>query len=403
MKPAIQIESDRVNRSPRRPPRIALWALGFRPFYLGGALFGSIAMLLWLGALAGWPLLDSASYMSGTLWHVHEMIFGFGAAIVTGFLLTAVRAWTSTNPAHGAGLAALWLLWLAGRIMMWRGAGPLGAIVDVAFLPVVALVLLRVLLRAKNLHNVFLPVALGLLALLNALFHVWATDGHGDWALRSGWLAVGMLVLFVTIIGGRIIPAFTANAVPGFSAKRWRFVEAAVIPATLLAFLLDALGAPWPAIVAACAAAAAVHGLRLGGWRSWCVGNRPILLILHIAYAGIPAGFVMLALAAPGIAPHSVAIHMFTVGVIGCAIIAMITRTARGHTGRELVAGRIELACYGLFILATLIRVLGPWLAPRFTMDWIDVSGLCWAAALILYCVRYAAWLFLARADGKPG
>src|SRR6185437_7984810 len=170
MKPAIKIESDRVTHT----PRIALWALGFRPFYLAGALFGGMAMLLWLGALAGWPLLDSTSYMSGTLWHVHEMIFGFGAAIVDGFLLTAVRAWTSVNPAHGASLAALWLLWLAGRIMMWSGAGPLGAIVDAAFLPVVALVMLRVLLTAKNRHNVFLPLALGLLALLNTLFHVWA-------------------------------------------------------------------------------------------------------------------------------------------------------------------------------------------------------------------------------------
>ncbi|MBB5414184.1 uncharacterized protein involved in response to NO [Paraburkholderia atlantica] len=399
MKRTIRIESGQVDT----PPRIALWALGFRPFYLAGAVFGGVAMLLWLGALAGWPLLDSTSYMSGTLWHVHEMIFGFGAAIVTGFLLTAVRAWTSTNPAYGTGLAALLFLWLAGRIMMWGGSGPLGVVVDVAFLPVVALVLLRVLLKAKNRHNVFLPVALGMLALLNVLFHVWATHGHGDWALRSAWLAVGMLVLFVTVIGGRIIPSFTANAVPGFSAKRWRFVEATVIPATLLAFLLDSLGAPWAAIVAASAAAAALHGLRLAGWRSWRVGYRPILLILHIAYAGIPLGFVMLALAALGVVPHSLAIHTFTVGVIGSAIIAMITRTARGHTGRELVAGKVEIACYGLFILATLIRVLGPWLAPQFTMTWIYASGLCWAAALVLYCVRYAAWLVLARADGKPG
>jgi uncharacterized protein involved in response to NO len=172
---------------------------------------------------------------------------------------------------------------------------------------------------------------------------------------------------------------------------------------TLLAFLLDALSAPWLAIVVVSAVAAIVHGLRLAGWHSWRVGNRPILLILHIAYAGIPLGFLMLALAALGVAPHSAAIHMFTVGVISCAIIAMITRTARGHTGRPLVADRIELACYGLLILATLIRVFGPWLAPRFSMDWIYASGLCWAAALILYCVRYAAWLVLARADGKPG
>ncbi|HEX7932075.1 MAG TPA: NnrS family protein [Paraburkholderia sp.] len=128
---------------------------------------------------------------------------------------------------------------------------------------------------------------------------------------------------------------------------------------------------------------------------------------LHIRWirASLPlgAGFVLLAHVALGVAPHSVAIHTFTVGVIGCAIVAIITRTARGHTGRPLVGGPVEIACTGLIVVAALIRVLGPWLMPPLTMDWIVISGLCWAAALFLYCVRYAPWLCLARADGKSG
>ena len=399
MKPVISIESGQSGvRS-----GFALWALGFRPFYLGGALFGSVAMLIWLGELTGQALLNTGSYMSGTLWHVHEMIYGFAAAIVAGFLLTAVRAWTSSNPAEGASLAALWLLWSAGRVLMWDGSGPVGAIVDVAFLPVVAIVLLRVLLKAKNRHNIFLPAAVILLATLNLLFHIWASHGHGDWALRTGWLAVGLLVLFVTIIGGRIIPSFTANAVPGYSATRWRLVESLVMPVTLLAFLLDAIDAPWIATVAASGVAAIVQGARMAGWRSWRVGFRPILLILHIAYAWIPAGFVLLGLAASGNIPHSISIHTFTVGAVGCAIIAMITRTARGHTGRPLAAGAVEIGCYGLLILAAFLRVLGPWLAPGWTMDFIEASGLCWVVALLAYFVRYAAWLVSSWVDGKPG
>lgn len=387
---------------PEERPRFALWTLGFRPFYLGGALFGGAAMLIWLAMLGGHAPPRFAPALPGVLWHVHEMIFGFGAAIVAGFLLTAVRAWTTQNPAHGASLVVVWLLWLAGRLAIAFAPASFAAVVDVAFLPVVALMLLRVLLRAKNRHNIFLPVALGLLAVLNLLFHLWAANGHADWALRTAFVAVGLLVLFVTIIGGRIIPSFTVNAIPGFEVRRWRFVEASVVPLTALAFVLDGVEVSSTAIAAAAFAAALVHGIRQWGWRSWRVGNRPILTILHVAYAWIPAGCVLLALAALGLVPHSVAIHAFTVGAIGCAIIAMITRTARGHTGRPLVAGRMEIICYGLLVMAALTRTLGPWLAPQWLTVWIGVSGVCWIVALVVYCVRYAGWLASPRADGKP-
>lgn len=387
--------------APRR--RFALWALGFRPFYLGGALFGSAAMLAWLAAIDGHPLPGLQSSLPGVLWHVHEMIFGFAAAIVVGFLLTAVRAWTSVTPAQGRSLAALWLLWLAGRAAVAWAPAALAATVDVAFLPVCAFVLLRVLVRAQNRHNVFLPAALGLLAAANLAFHLAAGSGHADWALRSAWLAVGLLVLFVTVIGGRIIPSFTANAVPGYAFLRWRFVEAAVMPLTALAFVMDGFGAPRPAVAAASLAAALVQGWRWFGWRSWRVGNRPILAILHVAYAWIPLGFAMLALASCGYVAHSLAMHAFTVGAIGCAIIAMITRTARGHTGRPLVAGRIEIACYGLLMLAAVMRVVVPALVPAWTLAAIDVSAVCWIAAFAAYCVRYAGWLCRPRLDGKEG
>lgn len=381
----------------------ALWALGFRPFYLGGALFGSAAMLVWLAVLDGHPLPGIDPPLPGVLWHVHEMIFGFAAAIVAGFLLTAVRAWTTVTPAQGRSLAALWLLWLAGRVALVYGTAVVAMVVDVAFLPVCALVLLRVLVRANNRHNVFLPVALGVLAALNLTFHLATAGGHADWALRSAYVAVGLLVLFVTIIGGRIIPSFTVNAIPGFEVRRWARVEATVMPLTALAFVLDGIDAPRAAVAASAIAAAFVQGLRLWGWRSWRVGNRPILAILHIAYAWIPVGCAMLALAAAGVVAHSLAIHAFTVGAIGCAIIAMITRTARGHTGRPLVAGRIEIACYVLLVLAASIRAFGPWLAPQWTSAWIEVSGASWIAGFAAYCVRYAGWLMAPRVDGKEG
>lgn len=381
--------------------RSALWATGFRPFYLGGALFACAAMLVWLALLDGYALPHFAPGLPGVLWHAHEMIFGFGGAIVSGFLLTAVRAWSERNPAHGGMLAATWLLWLAGRVALAYAPPVAAAVIDIAFLPVVAGLLLRVLVGQKNSHNIFLPAALALLAVLNLLFHVWALNGHADWALRTAYGAVGMFVLFVTIIGGRIIPSYTLEAIPGLEIQSRRFVERAVMPLTMLAFALDAFAVSPLVIAATAIAAAVVHGLRLLSWHSWRVGNRPILAILHIAYAWIPAGCLLLAAAALGFIPHSIAIHAFTVGAMGCAIIAMITRTARVHTRRPLVAGYMEIACYGLLVIAALIRTLVPWLAPQLTTHAINLSGACWIVAFVFYCIRFAGWLATPRIDGK--
>ena len=378
---------------------LSVLRLGFRPFYLGGALFGVLAMLVWLGALHGIALAGRMTSLNGILWHAHEMIFGFTAAIVAGFLLTAVRAWTSLPTPSGAPLALLWLLWLAGRIAVWFGPEPLAAIVDSAFLPVLMIVLLYVLIPARNRHNIFVPVVLGMLGLLNGVFHVGVLQGRTDLALRSADAAVGLLVTLVTIIAGRVTPMFTANVVPGYAFRRWRAIEALAVPLPLLAFAFDALGASAWLV----GSAAVIHGMRLAGWRSWQVGRRPILTILHAAYAWVPLGFALLALSAVGLVPHSIALHALTVGVLGGAIIAMITRTALGHTGRRLVAGSTEIACYCLVIAAAILRVFGPLLANSWSAGWIDTAGLCWCVAFALYARQYWPYLVRPRADGKAG
>lgn len=381
----------------------ALWALGFRPFYLGGALFATLAMLAWLAELNGHPLPALHPYMPGMLWHVHEMIFGFAAAIVTGFLLTAVRAWTAVTPAEGKSLAALFVLWVAGRVAVGYASAPIAMTLDIAFLPVSAIVLLRVLVHSKNRHNIFLPIALALLATANVAFHITAAIGRADLALRSAYIAVGLLVLFVTIIGGRVIPSFTTNAVPGHEVKKYAFAERSIMLLTLIPFLLDGFGVSGPILAVAAAAAAFVQFTRVFGWRAWRVGYRPILTVLHIAYAWIPVGFVILALAAAGVVQHSLAIHTFTVGAIGGAIIAMMTRTARGHTGRPLRAGTMDIVCYVLLVLAVIFRALVPAFVPGLTQVAIDVSATCWIIAFACYFARYAAWLARPRIDGKPG
>ncbi|MGU7772172.1 NnrS family protein [Burkholderia sp. MR1-5-21] len=388
-------------RAPSSPDTQPLLQLGLRPFYLGGALFGSVALAVWLAAWHGVPVAGRAAPLTGLMWHVHEMIFGFVAAIVVGFLLTAVRAWTSRETLRGPSLAALWLLWAAGRLLVWTGPETLAAVVDSLFLPITAIVLLRVLISVKNRHNVFLPVALALFGGLNALFHLYVATDRVDLALRTAYAATGLVVFFVAVITGRIVPMFTMNAIPGFTVRRVRFVDASAAPAVALTLIADALGVPGVILIPAACATMLLHVIRIIGWRSWRVGNRPIIWILHVSCLWIPVGFAMLALSAAGIIPHSLAMHALTVGAIGGAIIAMITRTALGHTGRTLVAGPWEQLCYWLMVGAVSLRAFGP-LVPGVPYGfWIDASGACWIVAFTAYAIHYFPFLISARADER--
>jgi uncharacterized protein involved in response to NO len=210
-------------------------------------------------------------------------------------------------------------------------------------------------------------------------------------------------VLLVSVIGGRVIPMFTANAIPGFVARKWRLVEFSAGPVTVLALFADAAAIDSRAVLLLAGAACATHGARLVGWRSYRVRGPAILAVLHLAYAWIPLGFALLALSAAGLVPHTLAMHAFTAGVIGGAIIAMITRTARGHTGRPLVADSRDIASYVLVMAGSALRVFGPLFVPRFTAIWVGIAGTFWVLGFAVYLWSYARPLWLPRADGKPG
>ncbi|SAL23516.1 NnrS family protein [Caballeronia terrestris] len=389
----------------RQPPgHFALFNLGFRPFYLGGAACASVALVVWLMVLAGVPVTGGYLMRANPIgWHAHEMVFGFAAAIVAGFLLTAVRAWTGRDTAHGAALVGLAALWLAARALVWSGPAVPAAIVDSAFLPVTALLLLRVLLAAGNKRNYFLVPVLLVFGALDAAFHFFTLDARPDLAMRCIYAAAGIVVLLVSVISGRVIPMFTANAIPGFVARKWRPVELAVAPVTVLALFADAAAIDSRIVLVLAVTACATHAARLIGWRSYRVRRPAILAVLHLAYAWIPLGFALLALSAVGAAPHTLAMHAFTAGVIGGAIIAMITRTARGHTGRPLVADSRDVWSYALVMGGSALRVLGPLVAPQFYGVWLWSAGLCWALGFAIYVAAYARLLCRPRADGKPG
>ncbi|NWK43775.1 NnrS family protein [Ralstonia pickettii] len=381
---------------------LPVFALGFRPFYLLAAAFAALGMALWAALLLGvLPSTEGPATMAPLFWHAHEMVFGFAAAVVVGFLFTAGKNWTGLQTPQGAPLAALAGLWLAARVLMWTGPVPLAVAADVAFLPACGVAFLRILLRVKNTRNYGLSIALLGLGGVNAAFHAALALGAPLAALRCLDAAAGLVCLFVTVIGGRVIPMFTANAVPGVNVRRVGWAERAIVPATALAVLMFAtpLQGLVPAIVFA--AAAVVQGVRWAGWDTRRTLRTPIVSILHVAYAFLPIGFVMLAAAALGCGDRSTALHALTAGAIGGAIVAMITRTALGHTGRMLRTGRTEHFAYGAIALAALVRVAGPALLPREV--WIGAASMLWMAAFVAYLWRYTPWLMAPRADGREG
>jgi len=386
----------------RRPPTTqwALFALGFRPFYLLAALLAATAIPLWVLVFMGKLTLP----LPGIWWHAHEMIFGFAAAVVVGFLFTAGRNWTGLPTPIGTSLAALAGLWLAGRFAMLLGEGVWVALVDGAFLPVVAVVLARLLWRGNQARqNYFVPVLIGALALANICFHLaWLTFLEVD-PLRCLYAALMLIVLLETVIAGRVTPGFTASTIKG--VRQWRpvWLDIATIALTGLAFMAWLLRLPVGLTTTLALVAAIAHFARAFGWNPWATRGEPMLWILHLSYLWIPVGLLLLAAEQLGWVPLSAAMHAFGIGATGGLIIGMITRTALGHTGRMLKVGAGETAAYVLVPLAALVRVVTLVYLPALAMAGIHIAATLWALAFAIYLLRYAPWLARPRLDGQPG
>lgn len=385
---------------PRRksvaPPRgFALFALGFRPFYLLAATLGVLFVPLWMVLLAGGLSLPAG--VSPLLWHGHEMVFGFSCAVIVGFLLTAAKNWTGLATPSGWPLAALAAAWLAGRIALLTLPPLAGALIDLAFLPLAALAVGRVLVRAGSRRNYFVLLILVLLSLANVLSHA----GNQGWLqvspLLGLHLAIALIATLCTVIAGRIVPSFTANALK-ITFWRHAWLDQLAIASTLASLLLWAFEAPalWLSPVAVLAALS--QAVRCWGWRPGRTLGTPLLWILHVSHGWLIVALLMLA---AGLQQASV--HMLTVGLIAGLILGMITRTTLGHTGRLLKAGRIETACYLLLQLALLARVLPALLWPVAYMPGLHFSATAWAVCFGLYLWKYAPMLWHPRVDGQEG
>ena len=382
------------------PRGFALWQLGFRPFYLLASTFGALSIALWGAQLGG--LLDQA-WLQGPVWHAHEMLFGFAAAVLVGFLLTAGRNWSNQPTPSGGPLAALAVLWLAGRVLVLTPWGWVAAVVNAAFPLMAAFALWRALHAGGNRRNYFF---VGLLVAMGAAQFAVHLSQLGVFALPP-WVglqaALDIMLFVIAVMAGRVVPMFTNAGVKGAGASRHPQVEKIALGSVLALMLVDALQLAGLVAALVLFVALASHAVRFALWRPWRTLRKPIVWVLHAAYAFVLVHFALRAATALGWLDSPPATHALTLGAIGVLMIGMMTRTARGHTARPLVADRFDVACYLLVIAAALVRVGMPFVAPSMTVQAYLWSSILWSGGFGLYAVRYWPVLTRPRLDGKPG
>ena len=365
----------------------------FRPFFLFAGLWASLAVPLWLAARGGMVVIPTAT--APLLWHQHEMLFGFATAAATGFILTAIPNWTGRLPVSGWRLGILVFLWLLGRAAMLSSGfiGPMvTAILDLAFLTLLALTIAREMLGGGNWRNLPVLVLFILFAIGNLLFHL-EQIGLAETAEMGIRLAIFVLTVLITLIGGRIIPSFTRNWLKKNGAKSLPAVSDGLDKAALASgALVLVVQVIWPdaAITAYVTLIAAVlHGIRLARWRGFSVLAEPLLWVMHLGYGWVVVGLFLLGLSGiTDAVPESAALHALTVGGFSTMILAVMTRASLGHSGRGLAAGTGTTVVFILITIAAAARVAAPFLDDS-VLTGLFVAGALWIAAFGLFSVLY--------------
>lgn len=391
-----------------REPRFALFSYGFRPFFLLAGWYAvvSIPVWLWLYRTGGSPL----GTVPPQLWHGHEMLFGFVSAAIAGFMLTAVPSWTGSRGFGGLPLVMLSVLWMLGRVafaMATHIPPALLVVAELAFLPGVLLLVAPPLLRTSN-RNLPLLFVLATFWCLDAAFLRAILSGDAALARQELLVTLGVVLLLITVIGGRIVPAFTANALrarglaPGLRARP--VVDRLVIAAMAAIAVTDFLGAPAGIPASLAAVAAVLHLVRVSGWRTRYTLKDPIVWVLHAAYLWLPVGLTLRALHELGGAAFAAHwVHALGAGAAATMVLAVMSRAALGHTGRPLRVSPAISWSYGLVIAAAVVRVFGPAVLPVDYIATVTIASIGWIAAFLLFALVYTPILVRPRMDRKPG
>ncbi len=382
----------------------AFLSYGFRPFFLGAAVFTGLAVLAWVALFAGRV---SADFLYAPReWHVHEMLFGYLPALIAGFLLTAMPNWTDRMPLRGAPLLLLFLLWLGGRLLMafpWAGAAT-AAVVDGAFLVLLATYIWREIVIAGSWDRTPIGILVGLYACANMFFHEAALRGAPtDFPER---FALSVMTLMLTIIGGRLTPTFTREFLADRNIAKLPAVFSPVDGVAIVSVLVGVIAwvlqpeSAWAGVMLMVAGMASVARLvRWGGWRTW---REPLVLVLHVGYLWV--GLYLLALGASILGfgfTTANAVHVLTTGAMGTMTLAVMTRASLGHTGRPRHAGRLTVAMYVLINVGALLRILAPNpdVPTALTHAMLGLSALGWGGAYLLFALHYGRYLIRPSLD----
>ncbi len=394
-----------ANSQPRQSAFDApFWSLGFRPFYLLGATFAALLVPLWILHLAG--LVSINGPLEGSSWHAHEMIFGYAVAVLTGFLFTAVKNWTGIMTPTGWKLAGLAGLWLLARILMMTGPSLIATVVDLAFLPLMALGIALPIWKSGNRRNIVVVTLVMVLFLANCLFHAdaWGLiDIDIEMAFITGLNIFG---LFITLIAGRVMPMFINNSVPGAGAGRIRQVEMGAMIGMILIVIIDLLRNFFPALEESSLfgvayalflfAVTGMHLTRIIRWNSHKTLKNPILWIMPLSYLWLAVSVALKGMhfVWPEI-DLVVSIHALSLGAIGGMMMGMMTRSALGHTGRAIHARWIETTCYWLIQIGVVLRIMSFFVSEDLYMTVLTLAALTWSSAFGLFAIAY--WPILAR------
>lgn len=382
--------------------KMPLWNLGFRPFFLFGILWAVIQIGFWISFQRGW--LAAVPLPNALVWHGHEMVFGYVLAIIAGFILTASQNWTGIPGIKGGRLSALVLVWGAARVLsfFWAEVPLLFAVVDLAFVPLLALFLLPYLWRPSQKQNRVFFVLFSGFFLSNLIIHLSVFEINLVPVLRAIHFAIYLSVLMIALIGGRVIPFFAGVVLPNVKVKALLWLEwsSAV---SLALFSLATLFESSSLTVFVSIPAFALQFFRWWRWRPWSAYRIPVLFVLYLSYIWIPIGILLTAFSSLGYLAPSLAIHAFTIGCIGLMVFGMISRVALGHTGREIRPPLIIVFGYLCLFIAAVVRVFFPWMYPEYFLLAIEISGCLWILAHLFFLYIYSPILLSRRADGREG
>ena len=382
----------------------AFFSGGFRPFFFGAGMFAIINVALWVAYVSGHGVMEL--HLSAS-WHAHEMLFGFVAAAVAGFALTAIPNWTGRLPLRGWPLASLFSLWVAGRVLM-ATMPDIAPYIDVLFLLSLTLFAGREVFAGKNWRNLPIVMVFAVFTCANILFHLDANgililDGAGNTSVNNtsvGFrLGVASIAMLLSIIGGRIVPSFTENWFKSQSmsarTKPFNWFDKSLLLITLFILLTWVISPNNPPLIWGFCSIAGLHLIRLSQWSGWHTIREPIVLMLHLSYLWLPISFTLLAVEiSTGL--NNLGIHALTTGAMASMIVAVMTRATLGHSGKSIKADMATIITYVSILLAGVTRVASFFVDTNY-INWLQLSATLWVVGFAMFVLSYSRYFFTKR------